>query len=206
MWSSHLAGAQERHAFDQAGRVAKLALERQRVQLHCPRAPTPEPALSMRKVKRPWCPVSFLSWLAVRGFLSALGSLVRFPCPGVFLSIFFSFFGRRPKNRSVPSFGRGASSSSSRREGRRVRRKGTDPRTGPFRHPLYAVFFNLGSVYIVTSAAVLAEGSLRLRMLLCLIFFVVNFVRFVTRDGRAPHYIRLRSLGRTNQIRSCLLD
>ena len=89
------------------GRVAQRALERRRVQQRCPRAPTPEPALSMRKVKRPWCPVSSLSRLAVRGFLSALGSLVRFPCPRVFLSFFFSFFGRRPKNRSVPSFGRG---------------------------------------------------------------------------------------------------
>ena len=42
-----------------------------------------------------------------QGFLPALGSLVRFPCPDVFLSVFFSFFGRRPKYRSVPSVGRG---------------------------------------------------------------------------------------------------
>ena len=43
LWSSHLAGAHEKPAFDQAGRVAKLALGRRRVQWHCSRAPTSEP-------------------------------------------------------------------------------------------------------------------------------------------------------------------
>ena len=46
-WSSRLAGAHERNGTPldhRCGRVAKLALERRRVQWHCPWAPTPEPS------------------------------------------------------------------------------------------------------------------------------------------------------------------
>ena len=96
LWSGHLAGAHERQAFDQAGRVALAGTQkRRRVQWHCPRAPTPEPGKGRRpknrqsqrrKVFLPGCPVSFLSWPACcRGFPGS-GSLVlrplslRVPC------------------------------------------------------------------------------------------------------------------------------
>ena len=53
LWSSHLAGAHERQAFDhRCGRVAKLALKRRRVQQRCPRAPTPEPGKGRRPKNR----------------------------------------------------------------------------------------------------------------------------------------------------------
>ena len=106
-WSSHMAGAHERQAFDhRCGRVAKLVLERRRVsaalpsgvQQRCPRAPTPEPSKGRRPknrhsqkrfVKRPWSLVPCLSL----GFFPGLGSLVLFPGPCVFLSAFsFCFF------------------------------------------------------------------------------------------------------------------
>ena len=74
LWSSHLAGAHERQAFDhRCGRVAKLALERRRVQQRCPRAPTPEPGKRRRPKNRqsqrrkmflPACSVFSLSWPA----------------------------------------------------------------------------------------------------------------------------------------------
>ena len=119
---------------------AKLALKRRRVQWHFPRAPTPgteqraptlepsnkeraptqEPALSKRNVFRPWC----------RGFRLGLAG-----CYGSFSGVLFSrarsclflflLFLHRPR----------ASRSSSWREGRRVKREGTDPRSGTGHRP-----------------------------------------------------------------------
>ena len=114
------------------GRVAKLALERRRVQWHCPWAPTAKGADPRtdtplrRNVFLPWCPVSSLSWPA---------------CAGAFLVPGRWFSGPAPSGSSLffvpPLFWPRASRSSTRREGRRVKRRGTDPRTGPFWVPLY---------------------------------------------------------------------
>ena len=122
------------------GRVAKLALERRRVQWHCPRAPTPEPGKGRRpknrhssKAKRVSALVSCL--LPVLAFLCrgfpGPGSLVLRPCP-------FGFFVFVPPHVSFhwPR----ASRSSSRREGRQVKRRGTDPRTGTGRRPKDRLF------------------------------------------------------------------
>ena len=142
LWSSHLAGAHERHAFGpqlwlscpagtrKAGGSAALP---SRVQQRCPRAPTPEPGKGRRpknrqsqrrKVFLPGCFVFSLSWPACGGAFLVPGSLVLRPCPFGFLFVFVppdvSFYWPR------------ASRSSSQREGRRVKRRGTDPRTGPF--------------------------------------------------------------------------
>ena len=149
-WSSRLAGAHERHAFGpplwsscQAGtRKAEgsVALP-SGVQQRCPRAPTPEPGKGRRpknrhssKAKRVSALVScLLPVLAClcRGFPGS-GSLVLRPCPFGFLFVFVppdvSFYWPR------------ASRSSSRREGRRVRRRGTDPRTGTGRRPKDRLF------------------------------------------------------------------
>ena len=120
LWSSRLAGTQKRR----------------RVQWHCPRAPTPEPGKGRRpknrhssKAKRVSALVSCL--LPVLACLCRVfpgsGSLVLRPCPFGFLfdlvPPLVSFYWPR------------ASRSSSRREGRRVKRRGTDPRTGTGRRP-----------------------------------------------------------------------
>ena len=84
------------------------------------RAPTLQPALSKRKVFRPWSPVSCLSWLAV--WVSFPGSGPWFSFPGLcvfpvcffFLSLFLSF----GRGRHVPAPG-----------------EGTDPRNGTGRRP-----------------------------------------------------------------------
>ena len=102
-----------------------------RVQQRCPRAPSPEPvqraptqepALQKRRnVFRP----GVLACLC-RGFPGS-GSLVLWLCPFGFLFVLVppgvSFCWPR------------ASRSSSQREGRRVKRRGTDPRTGTGRRP-----------------------------------------------------------------------
>ena len=105
--------------------------KRRRVQWHCPRAPTPEPGKGRRpknrhssKAKRVsalvFCLLPVLACLC-RGFPGS-GSLVLRPCSFGFLFVLVqphvSFYWPR------------ASRSSSRREGRRVKRRGTDPRTG----------------------------------------------------------------------------
>ena len=92
------------------------------------RAPTQEPALQKRRNV-------FLHWFLAclcRGFPGS-GSLVLRPCPFGFLFVFVpphvSFYWPR------------ASRSSSQREGRRVKLRGTDPRTGLFRyHPSLGTF------------------------------------------------------------------
>ena len=74
--SCRLALSRETPLDHRCGRVAKLALERRRVQWHCPRAPAPEPDKGRRPKDRhtqtrnvflPWCLVFSLSWLAVSG-------------------------------------------------------------------------------------------------------------------------------------------
>ena len=114
MWSSHLAGAHERQAFDhRCGRVAKLALERRRVQQRCPRAPTPEPGKGRRpknrqsqrrKVFLPGCSVFSLSWPACAGAFLVPGPWFSGPASsGSCLFLFrlmFLFIGR---GRHVPA-------------------------------------------------------------------------------------------------------
>ena len=93
------------------------------------RAPTQEPAISKAKSgsARVFCLLPVLACLC-RGSPGS-GSLVLRPCPFGFLFVFVppdvSFYWPR------------ASRSSSQREGRRVKRRGTDPRTGPFQVSLY---------------------------------------------------------------------
>ena len=115
-WSSRQAGAHERNAFDQYGRVAKLvALFWGADPRTEQRAPTQEPAPGHnRNVFRPWCPVFALAWLAAP--VPFLGCSFPRPGPVCFCSGFFYW----PR----------ASRSSSLRDSRRVKRKGIDPRTG----------------------------------------------------------------------------
>ena len=119
-------GARERDAFDRlfGGRVP-VGTGKAEGSVHCPRAPTLELALSKRKVKRPWCSVSSLSWLAVPGVSRRWFSC---PVPAWFLSVFFLLF-------LFLSFGRGRHVPTPGWEGRRVKREGTDPRNGTGRRP-----------------------------------------------------------------------
>ena len=144
-WSSHLAGAHERQAFDhRCGRVAKLALERRRVQQRCPRAPTPEPGKGRRpknrqsqrrKVFLPGCSVFSLSWPACAW--SLLIPVRGFPGPapsGSSLFWFrhmFLFIGR---GRRVPAPS-GRDVGSSAWAPTQEPAQGADPRTGFYRYP-----------------------------------------------------------------------
>ena len=121
LWSSHLAGAHERQAFDhRCGRVAKLALKRRRVQQRCPRAPTPEPGKGRRPKNRQsqWRKV-FLPGCSV-----VPGRWFSGPAPsGSCLLLFRMMFLSTGRGRHVPApSGRDVGSNSG----------GTDPRTGPF--------------------------------------------------------------------------
>ena len=126
-------GAQERSAFDHLfGGPVPIGTEKAEGSVHCPRAPTQEPSKGLRphnrhsqkrKVKRSWCPVSCLSWLARLGFLSRA-------------SVSGSLFPVFPA-RHVPAPGW---------EGRRVKRTGTDPRTGGGADPRTG-FFRYPSTY-----------------------------------------------------------
>ena len=153
-----------------------------RVQQRCPRAPTPrtgqraptqEPAISKAKSvsARVFCLLPVLACLC-RGFPGS-GSLVLWPCPFGFRFVLvpprFSFNWPR------------ASRSSSQREGRRVKLRGTDPRTGFFRYPStygFVVYF-VALVYLVALALLFP-------------FLVVFFCYFI--DGRVTHSAHLRSL------------
>ena len=117
------------------GRVAKLALERRRVQQRCPRAPTPEPGKGRRPKNRQSSKAkrvsALVSWLlpvlgfACRGFPGS-GSLVLRPCPFGFLFALVPphvFSTGRGRHVPAPS-GRDVGSS-----------RGTDPRTGTGRRP-----------------------------------------------------------------------
>ena len=144
-WSSHLASAHERQAFDhRCGRVAKLALERRRVQWHCPRAPTPEPGKGhqtknrqsqRRKVFLPGCSVFSLSWPACAW--SLLVPVRGFPGPapsGSFLFWFRQicfFLWPRASRSSSQREGRGSSAGAPTQE----TAQGADPRTGFCRYP-----------------------------------------------------------------------
>ena len=84
-------------------------------------------------MKRSWCPVFCLSWLARLGFLSRArvsGSFFR----SLRVSVCFFFF------RLLLSIGRGRHVPAPRWEGRRVKRTGTDPRTGGGRRPKNRLF------------------------------------------------------------------
>ena len=101
LWSSHLAGAHERQAFDhRCGRVAKLALERRRVQQRCPRgfssaalghrpqnqAKGADPRTGTpqkRNVFLPGCSVFSLSWPACAGAFLVPGLWFSGPAPSV---------------------------------------------------------------------------------------------------------------------------
>ena len=121
LWSSHLAGAHERHAFDQAGRVAKLALkkaegsvalpsgadprtEQSETQCLCSQGADPrteqqrkgaDPRTGSLNAKSETILVScFLPVLAGCAGVFFLDSGRRFSCPGpcVFLSVFLPSF------------------------------------------------------------------------------------------------------------------
>ena len=146
-------GAQERNAFGRlfSGRVP-VGTGKAEGSVHCPRAPTQKPSEGLRPYNRhspnekcfglgprfPACP-GWPGW----GFFPGLGSLVLFFCVPACFCLFFlspSVSFRWPR----------ASRSSSRSEGRRVNRWGTDPRTGFFRYPSACVFL----VCFVASALV----------------------------------------------------
>ena len=120
LWASHQAGAHERQAFaHRCGRVAKLALERRRVQQRCLRAPTPEPG-EVRRPKNqqsqrqnvflPWCPSCLFPVLTClcRGFPCS-GSLVS-PALPLWVPLCFLFclmFLSIGRGRRVPAPTRG---------------------------------------------------------------------------------------------------
>ena len=166
LWSSHLAGAHERHAFGPqlwtscpAGtrKAEGSAALPSGVQQRCPRAPTPEPGKGRRpknrhssKTKRVsarvFCLLPVLACLW-RGFPGS-GSLVLRPCPFGFLFVLFRlmflFLGR---GRHVPApSGRDVGSSAGAPT--QEPELGTDPRTGFFRYPSTYVFL----VYFVAPA------------------------------------------------------
>ena len=126
------------------GRVAKLALERRRVQQRCPRgfssaalghrpqnrtkgADPRTGTLQRRKVFLPGCSVFSLSWPACAGAFLVPGRWFSGPAPSV-----SCLFCSAP---DVSFYWPRASLSCSQREGRRVKRRGTDPRTGTGRRP-----------------------------------------------------------------------
>ena len=135
LWSSHLAGAHERHAFEpqlwtscqagtqKGGGFSGTALGHRPQNRAKGRRPKNRYSSKAKRVSaRVFCLFLVLACLC-RGFPGS-GSLVLRPCPFGFLFVFVppdvSFYWPR------------ASRSSSQREGRRVKRRGTDPRTGPF--------------------------------------------------------------------------
>ena len=164
-----------------------------RVQQRCPRAPSPEPCKGRRpknrhsKKRRNVFLLWFLACLC-RGFPGSR-SLVLRPCPFGFLFVFVpphvSFYWPR------------ASCSSSQREGRRVKPRGTDPRTGLFRYPLHFVLFNLVFAYSAASVLV-GEVSEAMYECGCFSFFAITYtlclLRFGTRDGRVTNSAHLRRL------------
>ena len=95
------------------GRVAKLALERRRVQRRCPRAPTPEPGKGRRpknrqsqrrKVFLPGCSVFSLSWPACAGAFLVPGRWFSGPAPsGSCLLLFRLVFLSTGRGRHVPA-------------------------------------------------------------------------------------------------------
>ena len=156
--------------------------KRRRVQWHCPRAPTPEPGKGRRpknrhssKAKRVsalvYCLLPVLACLC-RGFPGS-GSLVLWPCSFGFLLVFVppdvSFYWPR------------ASRSSSRREGRRVKRRGTDPRTGPFQVSLTCVVL----VFVLSHP-------------LCVVYFILLLAVLVYHRSRR-HFPRCKSVHREGQ-------
>ena len=172
------------------GRVAKLALERWRVQQRCPRdelhtdprtgqrAPTQEPALlkgetcfcpGVLSSPCPGLPVAGLSWFRVAG------------SPALPLRVPVCFV---PPDVSFP-WPR-ASRSSSQREGRRVKRRGTDPRTGTGHRPKDRLF--QVPLYVRVSR-LFRRACLVLSLPLCyFIFAYVPLVRDAFRLPSTAHY------------------
>ena len=138
-WSSHVAGAHERHAFGpllwlscQAGtrKAEGSAALPSRVQQRCPRAPSPEPCKGRRPKNR-------------HSKRRIVFVLVSWPaCAGAFLVPCPWFSGPAPSGSFYVSFHwPRASRSSSQREGRRVKlRMGTVPRTGTGHRPKDRLF------------------------------------------------------------------
>ena len=197
LWSSHLAGAHERHAFGPqlwtscpAGtrKAEGSAALPSGVQQRCPRAPTPEPGKGRRpknrhssKTKRVsarvFCLLPVLACLW-RGFPGS-GSLVLRPCPFGFLFVLFRlmflFFGR---GRHVPApSGRDVGSSAGAPT--QEPELGTDPRTGFFRYPSTYVFL----VYFVAPA------------LFFPFLFATLFSRMYLSFGMLSGYPRLLTIG-----------
>ena len=142
LWSSHLAGAHERQAC--CGRVAKLALERRRVQQRCPRAPTPERGggrrpknrqSQRRKVFLPGCSVFSLSWPACAWSLLVPVRWFSGPAPSAsslfWFRLMFLSIGR---GRRVPAAS-GRDVGSSAVAPTQEPAQGADPRTGFCRYP-----------------------------------------------------------------------
>ena len=109
-WQGLMRGTSLNHS---CGRVAKLALERRKVQQRCPRAPTPEPGKGRRpknrqsqkrKVFLPGCSVFSLSWPACAGAFLVLGRWFSCPAPSgsclFFVLLLFLSIGR---GRHVPA-------------------------------------------------------------------------------------------------------
>ena len=122
--------AQERHAFGHQFGV-QVPFGTGKAEGTEQRAPTQEPPHANRKVKWPWCPVSCLSWLAVRVSFPGSGPWFSFPVPVCFLSVFsssFCFFllaagvtSQLPDGRDVGSNARAPTQETV---------QGADPRTG----------------------------------------------------------------------------
>ena len=137
LWSSHLASAHERNALTtvvvgslskdskKGGGFSGTALghrPQNRAKGADPRTGTPP----RRNVFLPWCPVSSLSWPACAGAFLVPGRWFSSPAPsGSCLFLFRLLFLSTGRGRHVPA-------PRAQREGRRVKRRGTDPRTGPF--------------------------------------------------------------------------
>ena len=100
------------------------------------RAPTPEPVVSKRKVKRPWCPVSCLCWLAVPGFFLVSVRWLSCWVPAWFLSVFSFSFCLFPLAAGVTfQLPDGRDVGSNARAPTQETVQGADPRTGFYRYP-----------------------------------------------------------------------
>ena len=188
LWSSHLAGAHERHAFGPqlwtscpAGtrKAEGSAALPSGVQQRCPRAPTPEPGKGRRPKNRH----------SKKGETCFCPGVLSSPCPGLLVAglSWFRVAGSPALPLRVPvcfvppdvSFPwPRASRSSSQREGRRVKRRGTDPRTGTghrskdrlFQVPSTYVFL----VYFVAPAMFFPFLFATLFSLMCLSFGMLS--------------------------------
>ena len=137
LWSSHLAGAHERQAFDhRCGRVAKLALEKAEGSVALPSGTDPRTGTPLRRnVFLPWCPVSSLSWPACAGAFLVPGRWFSGPAPsGSCLFWLRHMFLSTGRGRRVPApSGRDVGSSAGAPTQEPA--QGADPKTGFYRYP-----------------------------------------------------------------------